>query len=278
MAKHQDNKPRHRERGIALIAVLLTLLVLSSLVASFLSTTSTTATSTGILAARTRLAAAADGAVHAAIARLAGGSASETLGETALTWTEKTEAIDLSITVQNTAGLIDLNRSDAALLMDFFLTAGADAKQATALADQILDYRDGDDLIRPSGAEDRDYRAAGLPFGAADRPFAAIAELQRLPAMTPALYQSVKDAVTLHGRRRPIATVAPLLVRTALGVAAAEDILPPPQQVNRGRFRIRVTARNTDGAVFTRQAIVNLSVGVNTPPTFLTWETIFIER
>jgi general secretion pathway protein K len=47
------------------------------------------------------------------------------------------------------------------------------------LVDAILDWRDEDDLHLVNGAEDPDYKAAGLPYGAKDGPFDSLEELQQ---------------------------------------------------------------------------------------------------
>ena len=64
-------------------------------------------------------------------------------------------------------------------------SGGADRKLAPRIADAVLDWRDDNSLRRPNGAEDRDYRTADRPGGAADAPFAHIGELRQLLPIEP---------------------------------------------------------------------------------------------
>jgi general secretion pathway protein K len=108
---------------------------------------------------------------------------------------------EVLISVQDETGKIDLNRAQDELLRGLFESVGVEAERATALVDAIADFRDEDDLTRPSGAEDDDYRAAGLAWGAKDAPFETVAELQRVLGMTRELYEQVAPVLTVYARR-----------------------------------------------------------------------------
>jgi hypothetical protein len=87
----------------------------------------------------------------------------------------------LRAAIQSEAGKIDLNAADEGLLRGLFLGAlwtgpdgepqGLDETRAAALVDALRDFADPDQLTRLNGAEDRNYRAAGLPWGAKDAAF-----------------------------------------------------------------------------------------------------------
>ena len=51
-------------------------------------------------------------------------------------------------------------------------------RRPTACSRAILDWRDPDDLKRPNGAEEADYRAAGLKYKPANAPFETVGELR----------------------------------------------------------------------------------------------------
>ena len=72
------------------------------------------------------------------------------------------------------------------------------------LADAILDFRDADDSSRNKGAEWPDYRAAGLPYVAHNRPFRSLAELRLVLGMSEALYRRIEPFVTVYSRRRGV--------------------------------------------------------------------------
>ena len=209
----------------------------------------------------------------------------------------------LRAAVESEAGKIDLNAAEEALLRGLFLSArwtgpdGApqslDEAAAAALVDAVRDFADPDDLTRLNGAEDRDYLAAGLPWGAKDAAFEAVEELQQVLGVTAPLYQAVAPALTVYtGAAGVDARLAPRHVLLALSVAAGgatgtetaaaqivDDYLTaraeapagavpafPAAEGQRARARARVytihaEARVTGGAVFAREAVVRLGGG-----------------
>ena len=85
--------------------------------------------------------------------------------------------------------------------------------------------RDPDSLTQPAGgAEDADYSAAGLPWGAKDAPFDTVAELEQVMGMRPALFASAERYLTVFtGNPMPSAASADDIVLQAMGV----DRAPP---------------------------------------------------
>ena len=75
---------------------------------------------------------------------------------------------------------------------------------AAHIADAIQDWRDADDLTRPNGAEEADYRAAGLKYKPANAPFETVSELARVMGVTPAIYARVADSLTVYSRQAGI--------------------------------------------------------------------------
>jgi len=65
--------------------------------------------------------------------------------------------------LQDTRGLLNLNRPDANRLPKLLRRCGANEIQVAALADALADYIDADGLKRINGAEAFEYRAAGRP-------------------------------------------------------------------------------------------------------------------
>ena len=200
---------------------------------------------------------------------------------------------EVRIAVEDEAGKIDLNRAPDELLRGVFLAVGLDERDSAALVDAIADFRDEDDLKRLSGAEDDDYRAAGLPWGAKDAPFEAVEELQQVMAVTREVYERVAPLVTVYSRRRTIdPATAPREVLLALpgsdaeavdGHLAARAAAPEgagPAFVgaegftarSRGSaYTIRAEARTASGAVFVRVAVVRLGGTVDRPFQILAW-------
>ena len=125
------------------------------------------------------------------------------------------------VAIQDESGKIDLNAAPATLLDGLLQTAAVEARERAALVDAILDWRDKDNLRRPLGAEDEDYRAAGLTYGAKDERFDAIEELQRVLGMSAALYRELEPVLTVYSWQAKVNTrVAP---RQALLASLGND-------------------------------------------------------
>ena len=197
---------------------------------------------------------------------------------------------EVRISIQDEGGKIDLNGASDELLRGLFLAAawtgpdgeilGLDQSEADALVDAIRDFADADDLKRLNGAEDRDYEAAGLPWGAKDAAFTAVEELQQVLGVTAPLYQAVAPALTVHTGSKGIdAKSAPREVLMALPgseAAAVDAHLAARAEAPEGAgpaflgaeglsarsrrrvYTIHAEARGPGGAVFAREAVVRL--------------------
>jgi general secretion pathway protein K len=127
-------------------------------------------------------------------------------------WNEGDAAI--AVTAVDEASKIDLNAAPDALLKSMLTTIGGmQAAAAAALVDAIGDWRDTDDLRRPSGAEASEYRAANLKYVPANAPFETIGEAARVLGMTPAVFRRIAPAITVYSRQPGInAATADVLV------------------------------------------------------------------
>lgn len=132
----------------------------------------------------------------------------------------------VQVRVFDEGGKVDINQADANLLTQLLRVTGVDADTAPRLAASILDWRDADSLNQPQGgAEDADYAAAGLAYGAKDAPFESVEELQQVLGMDARIYAAIAPYVTIYtGRALPDARYAAGPVLTAMG-ADAERVL-----------------------------------------------------
>lgn len=190
------------------------------------------------------------------------------------------------ISILDESGKIDLNTAVDELLGGLFVSLGVGNGEAAALVDAIADFRDGNDFKRLNGAEDADYRAAGLDHGPKNALFQAIEELRLVLGMTADLYRRAAPALTVHSGRPGIDPAA--APRTALlalpGIEAAEveallearaaadedalavmlsDIARFPGVEIQGSASdamttLRAEARTEGGAVFVREAVARL--------------------
>ena len=126
----------------------------------------------------------------------------------------------LRVRVVDESAKLDLNIASPELLAALMQALGADFERSRRLAGAIADWRDGDDLLNAEGgAEDPQYAAAKLPYGAKDRPFETLSELRLILGMDPALYQKMRPYVTLYsGLARPNPAYAGKPVLQALGL------------------------------------------------------------
>ena len=210
----------------------------------------------------------------------------------------------VEVTVQDEGGKVDLNASHRELLRGLLLSigwvgpdgqvTGLDGDQADALVDAIADFRDPDDLRHLNGAEDADYEAAGLPWGAKDAPFEAVQELQQVLGMTPLLYSRLEPLVTVYSGQpgvdprtapRGVLRALPGLDETAIEAvvagreeAAAGALGDFPEAAveftsgsRRNVVTIRAVAATPGGSLFIREAVVELAGTSKTPFRFYSW-------
>ena len=187
----------------------------------------------------------------------------------------------LTIAVQDEAGKVDLNIASEPLLRA--LVFGLDVQAGEAAADAILDFRDADDDRRPSGAERAEYRAAGRAHGPKNAPFVAVEELAGVLALTRTEVDRLRPFVTVNSGQAGIdpsaasSALIDILVRggaRAGGLIAGEGPSFAGAEGERGRtgplpaqfvtassrhvFSVHSQARTARGAIFVREAIVEL--------------------
>ncbi len=293
----QARAPWRQPRGIALVAVLWVLALIAILVAGFRAQTTTGIRMAGAAATQSRARALADGAVQTAIARLVEqiylgrgrNGRSLPVDGTPITLAFPDGRVSLAIT--DTGGLIDINAAEPPLLAGLLVRLGVPEPRAAMLAARIVDFRDLDDRPLPGGAEDPDYAAAGLPFGAKDSPFDSVDELPQVLGISFSLAARMKPYVTvMNGLPQidPLVAPPPVLEAVPGLTPAARSILlglrarasgvfrraerpvdnPYFGSSTRSSYRILATAHLEDGGAFTRAAVVQIR-GSGSPPYFL---------
>lgn len=289
---------RLRDRGLVLLAVLWVLTLLALMAATFTRTSRTEVNLARNAMQQLQAEALADSGVHLAVARL--GQTIEQ-GGWALDGRVHSHTLpggEVRILIADEAGKIDLNGANPELLQALLRALGVGSEASVALADAIVDFRDGDHLHLLNGAEDEDYATAGLAHDAKDAPFEEVAELQQVLGMTPALYRRVAPVLTVHtrGRRPNEATAPPLVVAALRGRvmdegeasgdaamlmdqatgAAGSEAAPEERELGGlrsrlGLYEIHAEGRTGDGAVFARTAVVLLTRGGRAPFRILSW-------
>ena len=99
---------------------------------------------------------------------------------------------------------VDLNVAAPDLLIGLMSAVGVELERARQLSGAIQDWRDGDDLVNAEGgAEDPQYAAEKLPYGAKDRPFETLSELRLVLGMDPVLFEKLRPHLTIYQRPGP---------------------------------------------------------------------------
>ena len=121
------------------------------------------------------------------------------------------------VSAREETGKIDLNRASPELMRDFLVLGhGVDRKTAAVICDSLADWRDGDNLKRLHGAENRYYQGLPQPYDCANRNLRSVGELRGVRGVTPEIFAKIATDLTLHGRDRINPTFASEPVLLAL--------------------------------------------------------------
>jgi general secretion pathway protein K len=286
---------RSRQSGVALVLVVWAAVLLAVIAGSFIEERRAEALVVGNSISMARAAAAADAGVHRALLDAFRGDAAPDAWKRdgqPHDWTF--DNVPVRIEMRDESAKIDINTASDALLRGMLLSVGLDEDQAARLLDAILDWRDPDTLRRPNGAEEPEYRAAGLTYGPSNAPFEAIEELQLVLGMTPEIYRRLAPMITVYSRQQgvnpTIASREVLLAIPGLTPQLVDDYLqrradaaaanqPLPTLPQAAAYiagasmvtEVRAEARLDDGTYFAREAVALLRSVPRRPASFLVW-------
>lgn len=264
-------RPRGRagERGFALLVVLWTL-ALASLVGARV-----TAAGRGELRLAADLRAAAeaealaDGAVHEAVFRL--------LDPSPAGWRADGRPRSLvlpggtaEVRAEDRAGHVNPNAAAPELLAALFGQAGLDARAAADLAAAVVEWRIPGP-VRPPGAKEAAYRAAGLGHAPSEAPFRSLDELGGVLGMTPALLARLAPHLDLHAGGAPDPGLAGPVVLAALRALAGGAALAPLPRDGERTVAVTAAATGPGGARFVRRAVVRIGTAEGRPWRVLDW-------
>jgi general secretion pathway protein K len=252
-----------RQRGFALLMVLWTIALLALLVAQFTSSGRTETRIASNLRANAVAEAAADGAIHETILRLIQGA-----------WTAEdrprvvhTEDAVVEIRIQNQVSKINPNLASAPALRTLLSSLGIDPGQAAALARGIVDWRSAGAASASGGSKISQYRAAGLPYGPANKLFDSVEEIGQVIGMTPTLMVRIKPFLSVYQEIDPTDPNEAPPDRDGWSLGSTGRVMV---------VSIQATATGTLGGRFRRQAIVRLRAEPSldqAPYQILTWDT-----
>ena len=273
---------RCRQRGIALVLALWITILLTVIASSFAFTMRNEALTARNTVSIAQAQAIADGAVERMAFELQRPKIVPAEAWNADGRVRRWQDGDATIAAVATdeSARIDLNFASQPLLTSLFQNVGGLSPEETqSVIDAILDWRDPDDLRRPNGAEEPEYRAAGRKYKPANGPFLAVSELRLVLGVTPALYERVAPLLTVFSRQaginpltasRDVLLALPNTTPEAVDAYVAQrqealdQNLPlpafPPAQgfMTSGSqmWRIHAEASLPDGVTFARDAVV----------------------
>lgn len=288
--------PPRGQRGIALILVLWLTMMLTVIASGFAFSMRSEAMSArnGLSLAQAR--ATANGAIERMAFELSRPRFPTSWMADGQVHTWQDGDVSVSATAVDESARIDLNMAPETLLKGLMeRVGGAEPDVATRIVESAADWRDPDDTKRPNGAEEADYRLAGLKQKPANAPFETVNELARVAGMTEAIFTRVADHLTVQSRQPGVnAMTASREVLLSLPNATPESVdaylqqradalankLPVPPFPAASGFaagavpvwRIRAEATTADGVTFARSAVVRPSGDARRPLVALTWQ------
>ena len=180
----------------------------------------------------------------------------------------------VNIAIRDASGLLDLNRAGPVQLGAVLAAAGAEEADSQQLVDAILDWRDKDQLRRLHGAEDDDYRHAGLDWGSRDGLFASVDELRYILGMTHELFERLAPYLTVHSSQNDVnLKYAPAWLFTVLTNTEREPTETPLVDDTQpaGPFHITAWATSNSGARASVEAVLRIARTGEEPYTILSW-------
>ncbi|MEO6234813.1 MAG: type II secretion system minor pseudopilin GspK [Thermomonas sp.] len=252
-----------RQHGAALLLVMWLILLLSGLVAGYAMSARIESMQGNGLARSVAAHEAARAGVEYAVSRLLDTDPAQRWVPDGRAYPFVFDGAQLDVSVRDETGKVDLNVAAPDLLASLLRAQGESAESATRIAGAILDWRDEDNLVQVAGgAEDANYAAAGLAWGAKDAPFETVAELEQVLGMRPALFRSLAPYLTVHvALPVPDAKFADAVVLQAMGIQRPQPIDDSLPVSGSGTYSIDSRARLANG----RRAhlLVILRVGGN---------------
>lgn len=282
---------------MALVLVLWMLMLLTLIANGVAMTARSEAQIAGNLVAAARAEAAADAAIHRAIAELtvpAGVPGRWPSDGRENRWSF--DGIDIRVRISDESAKVDLNYAPPALLASLLRAVGVAPAEADAIADAILDWRDPDDFRQARGAEQGDYAAAGKNYGPANALFVSVDELRLVVGVTEAIFRAVSPYVTIFSHsgtvnataaRRPVLLAipgaSPALVDAYIDQRQTllERGLPPPQFAlapgtpsgANSYYAIGAEAYSSDNTRFFREAVIRLTGNPASPFVIFSWRS-----
>lgn len=228
---------KHKNKGFALIIVLISVEILSLIAMNAASAVSMSYKAGRADLNQSTAAALVDAAINRAILGLVDARPGHRWRVDGVPRDFMFNDVLMTVSIQDELGKIDLNAADEELLNGLFRSSGASAEQAAVLVRAVVDRRDAG--LNLGGALDG-ARRASLPLYAPEwRRFQRADELLLLRGITPELYRRMQPALTVYsGNQRIDPQTAPkeaLLALPSMDDQTVEAIIAARSIVGYGR-------------------------------------------
>ncbi|MEP6908403.1 MAG: type II secretion system minor pseudopilin GspK [Pseudoxanthomonas sp.] len=263
-----------RDTGAALILVLWLIALLTALIGAFALTARVEAMQGKVLSGGVQAQELARAGMEYSLVRLADSEPRTRWLPDGRLYPWRFAGGDLELRIVDETGKVDLNQAGQPLLSALMQVLGTERARAEQVSAAILDWRDADSLTQVNGgAEDPDYAAAGLAYGAKDAPFETVAEVEQVLGMDPVLYARLEPYLTLYsGRGEPDPTYAQAPVLAAMGLDPALYLAQRAQPSataataqlvggGSGTYSIESRARLNDGRIAVLRTVIRTGAG-----------------
>lgn len=256
---------RHRQRGFALLIVLLTMGFLALLGMQIVAAGRSDTQLASNLKQEAVLEAAADGAVSDVVFRLlaARDPGFRTDGTVREVRVGQTPVL---VRVANESDRINLNTASGVLLRALIVQVGGAPGLANQIAAAVLDWRTSGANPRQGGAKRPEYQAAARAYGPPGTPFESVGELADVLGMTPDLFARMAPHLTVLTDGDPdLSTRDPVVARALTDAAGVADDLGGSEQTADQILRISATAVGNGPARYSIMVVASANFQNATP-------------
>jgi len=188
----------------------------------------------------------------------------------------------ITVEIRAESGKIDLNTARTELLYGLLESVNVTEDDLLPLLQAILDWRDKDDLVRNHGAEDADYRNAGISYGAKDGRFNSLDELLLVKGFTWELYRKIRPALTIYSHHAGIypqsAPRESLLAIPFITIAAVDSYLEQREASNESDRSASLSGVDSKFLVKARGAVFSITSEVKIKHTLARLNTVITLR
>lgn len=210
-----------RDRGFALLIVLLAMGLLALLATQIAAAGRNGIAASGNLGEAAALEAAAEGAIRQAAFEVFAVRDPAFRPGPAIHEVQ-VGGIPVLVLIENETDRVNLNTASVVLLQALALAAGAPPAEAAHVAAAIVDWRTQGALPRPNGAKRPQYAAAGVGYGPPGEPFQGVDELRFVLGVTPALFARLAPHLTVWSDGDPdLSTQDPVVAQALVDTASA---------------------------------------------------------